>query len=94
MEEGRRWHAGQRRCQAEVRVPDIHFPSFKAAETKLDPVKRAALLIKLNDLVIAGGYIIPIANRQRVRALANKLNAPLSAWDNDSWALGFWSRDA
>ena len=41
-----------------------------------------------------GGHIIPVVNRPRVKATVNKLNAPLSGWDNDTWSLGFWSRDS
>jgi peptide/nickel transport system substrate-binding protein len=68
--------------------------TFKAVQIEGDPAKRAALFIKLNDLVMAGGYIVPIVNRPRVKATVNKLNAPLSGWDNDTWSLGYWSRDA
>ncbi len=68
--------------------------TFKAAQVEFDPVKRAAMFIKMNDLVIAGGHIIPVVNRPRVKATVNKLNAPLSGWDNDTWSLGFWSRDS
>jgi peptide/nickel transport system substrate-binding protein len=73
-------------------------PDYDAAHTavqgEFDAVKRAALFIKMNDLVYEGGYIIPVVNRPRVKATVNKMNAPLSGWDNDTWSLGFWSRDA
>ena len=68
--------------------------TFKAAQTEFDVVKRAAMFIKLNDLVIGSGYIIPIVSRPRVKGVVNKLNTHLSGWDNDPWAIGFWSRDA
>ena len=68
--------------------------TFKAAQVEFDPVKRAAMFIKMNDLIYAGGHIIPVVNRPRVKATVNKLNAPLSGWDNDTWSLGFWSRDS
>jgi len=67
---------------------------FKAAQVEFDPVKRAAMFIKMNDLVYAGGHIIPVVNRPRVKATVNKLSAPLSGWDNDTWSLGYWYREA
>jgi peptide/nickel transport system substrate-binding protein len=68
--------------------------TYRAAEGELDPVKRAALFIRMNDLVIAGRHIIPVVYRPRVSAVAAKLNAPLSGWDNDLWNLKDWYRDA
>ena len=68
--------------------------TFKASQVEFDAVKRAAMFIKMNDLVVADGHVIPLFNRPRPRATINKLNAPLSGWDNDTWMLGFWSRDA
>jgi peptide/nickel transport system substrate-binding protein len=68
--------------------------TFHMVETELDPVKRATLIIKLNDLVCSDGYIVPVVNRPRVSGVANKLVAPLSGWDNIVWALHSWYRDA
>ena len=68
--------------------------TFKAAQVEFDPVKRAAMFIKMNDLLYAGGHIIPVVNRPRVKATVNKLSAPLSGWDNDTWSLGYWYREA
>jgi peptide/nickel transport system substrate-binding protein len=67
---------------------------FKQCEQELDVVKRAALFIKLNDLVVSDNYIQPILSRTRVIALANKVTAHISSWDNDLWQLGSWYRDA
>ena len=41
---------------------------YKAAETEMDPVKRAALFIKMNDLVIQNVVVIPVVFRPRVAA--------------------------
>jgi peptide/nickel transport system substrate-binding protein len=67
---------------------------FHAAENELDPVKRAALFIAMNDLVIKNIVVIPVVYRLTVSAVANKLNAPVSGWDSDLWALQDWYRDA
>ena len=42
---------------------------YRAAETELDPVKRAALFIKMNDLVIQNVVVIPVVWRPRVAAI-------------------------
>jgi peptide/nickel transport system substrate-binding protein len=68
--------------------------AHRAVQGEFDAVKRAALFIKMNDLVIASGYFIPVVGRPRVKGTVHKLNAPLSGWDNDTWSLGYWSRDA
>jgi peptide/nickel transport system substrate-binding protein len=67
---------------------------YRAAEGELDPVKRAALFIRMNDLVCDARAVIPIVNRPKVEAVSNKLHAPGSGWDNDLWNLKDWYRDA
>jgi peptide/nickel transport system substrate-binding protein len=68
--------------------------TFRAAEAELDPVKRAALFIRMNDLVCDNHVVIPLISRARVAAVAHTLRAPLSGWDNDFWALADWYREA
>ncbi|MFT3822088.1 MAG: peptide ABC transporter substrate-binding protein [Rubrivivax sp.] len=68
--------------------------TFKAAQVELDPAKRAAMFIKMNDLVVADKYVIPLFARPRPYGILNKLQPVLSAWDNTTWALGYWYRDA
>ena len=67
---------------------------FRAAEGELDPVKRAAMFVRLNDLTIENQVVIPVAYRPRVSAAVHKLQAPLSGWDNDLWNLRDWYKDA
>jgi peptide/nickel transport system substrate-binding protein len=67
---------------------------YRQAERELDAVKRAAIYIKLNDMVVKDNYIQPIVYRPRVTALNSKLTAHLSGWDNDLWQLASWYRDA
>ena len=68
--------------------------TYRAAQGELDPVKRAALFIKLNDLACNDMAVIPVVYRPRVAAISNKLHASISGWDNDLWALKDWYRDA
>jgi peptide/nickel transport system substrate-binding protein len=67
--------------------------TFRAVEGELDPVKRAALFIHLNDLVCGDEAVIPVVYRPRVVAISNKLHASLTGWDNDLWDLASWYRD-
>jgi peptide/nickel transport system substrate-binding protein len=68
--------------------------TFRAAEGELDPVKRAALFIKMNELAVGDHAVIPVVYRPRVAAISSKLKADLSGWDNDLWNLKDWYRDA
>ena len=65
----------------------------KAAQVELDPLKRAALLIKLNDLAITNHVVIPVVARLGVAATKNNLVVELSGWDNNTWNLASWYRE-
>src|SRR5271168_1709075 len=67
--------------------------TFLAAQGELDPVKRAAHFIKMNDIVVEDVVVIPVMNRRWVAAISNKLKATLSGWDNDFWNLKDWYRE-
>ncbi|MCW5567017.1 MAG: peptide ABC transporter substrate-binding protein [Dokdonella sp.] len=67
---------------------------FRAAEGELDPVKRAALFIRMNELVINNQVVIPVVYRPGVAAVSSKLHASISGWDNNTWNLRDWYRDA
>jgi peptide/nickel transport system substrate-binding protein len=67
---------------------------YQQAEQELDAVKRAAMYIKLNDMVVGDNYIQPIVSRSRVTALKGGVTAHLSGWDNDLWQLASWYREA
>jgi len=73
---------------------DDYDKAHTAAQSELDPVKRAAMFVTMNDLVINDGYIIPVVFRPRASAAGTKLVAPLSGWDNDLWALAHWYKEA
>ena len=66
---------------------------YRAAQGELDPVKRAALFIKMNDMVVEDVAVIPVVNRRWVAAISHKLKATLSGWDNDFWNLKDWYRE-
>ena len=68
--------------------------THKAAQVELDPVKRAALLIKCNELAINNQVVIPVVARMGVSAANHKLVLELSGWDNNTWDLQNWYREA
>ena len=65
---------------------------FRATEQELDPVKRAALFIQMNDMATSAGHVVPIAVRAQVTALAKSISAPLTGWDLDLSGLHDWYR--
>jgi peptide/nickel transport system substrate-binding protein len=67
---------------------------YKAAESELDPVKRAALFIKMNEMVIQNVVVIPVVFRPRVAAVSSRLHVEQSGWDSDFWNLPSWYREA
>ena len=68
--------------------------TFAAAQVELDPVKRAAMFIKCNDLVVNDGHVIPLFARPRPVGVVNKMIIHSSAWDSLTWAIGYWTREA
>jgi len=67
---------------------------FRAAESELDPIKRAALFIKMNEMVIQNVVVIPVVFRPRVAAVSNRMHVEQSGWDSDFWNLHNWYREA
>ena len=60
----------------------------------MDPVKRAAMYIKMNDMVVNDFVVIPLISRPRVRGGNLKLVTTLSGWDLDFSALQNWYRES
>lgn len=66
--------------------------AYKAAQKELDPVKRAALLIKVNEIFCEANVILPLLSRTRVAASATNLMHDHSGWDVDTWNVAAWYR--
>jgi peptide/nickel transport system substrate-binding protein len=64
------------------------------SDHELDPVKRAAMFIAMDDMVIKDVVVIPVVTRPSVSAVGAKMNVPLSGWDSNFYALQDWYRDA
>jgi peptide/nickel transport system substrate-binding protein len=68
---------------------------FASARIEMDPVKRAALFIKMNELLVQGGAVLPIARLATTNARASTIKgADHTAWDRAFWRLAYWYRDA
>ena len=68
---------------------------FSTARTEIDPVKRAALFIRMNELLVQGGAVLPIARRATTNARAITIkDADHTAWDRAFWRLAYWYREA
>ena len=68
--------------------------TFKASQVELDPVKRAAMFIKMNDLLVGDLYVIPLFARPRPVGVVNKLTTTISPWDNLTSFMNYWYREA
>jgi peptide/nickel transport system substrate-binding protein len=68
--------------------------NWKAGQDELDPIKRAAIFIKANDMVINNYVVIPVVARPGVVAMATKLVANISGWDNNTWDIQNWYKEA
>ncbi|WP_048441691.1 peptide ABC transporter substrate-binding protein [Caenimonas sp. SL110] len=67
---------------------------FAQSEGELDPAKRTAMFIRMNDMVVKDNAIIPLISRPRVRGANLKLVTQLSGWDLDFSQLQNWFREA
>ncbi len=75
---------------------DEYDKAYKAAQGELDPVKRAALFIRMNEIVVGeeNGTIIPVVYRPRAHSRSKTLKADISGWDSDTWAVARWYRES
>ncbi len=64
---------------------------WKEAETELDPVKRAALFIKMNDMVVQSYVVIPLVARRGTICAGTRLSGmELTSWDSNLWNVRGW----
>jgi peptide/nickel transport system substrate-binding protein len=68
--------------------------TYEAAKGELDPIKRAAMFIKMNDLVVNDIVVIPVVARPLVGGSSNALRPRLSGWDNTTAFIADWYKEA
>jgi len=67
---------------------------YHASEHETDPVKRAAMFVQMNDMVLKDIVVIPVVYRPSVAAVSTKLHVLLSGWDSYIGDLHNWYADA
>jgi len=73
---------------------DEYDKAFASAQSDLDPVRRAASFMRMNEMAVGSNFIIPVVFRPRVSAQGRQLRPVLSGWDNDLWLLKDWYKEA
>jgi peptide/nickel transport system substrate-binding protein len=68
---------------------------WRQAEGEMDPVKRAALFIRMNDMVVQDAVVIPVTLRNILHAASNQLGGiELNGWDSIFGNIAYWHRRA
>jgi peptide/nickel transport system substrate-binding protein len=67
--------------------------TWRKSEAELDPIKRAELLIRCNDLAVKNWVVIPIVYRPNVRGAVKQLHFVPSGFDSDMWQIADWWKD-
>jgi peptide/nickel transport system substrate-binding protein len=73
---------------------DEYDKAYQTAQGELDPVKRAALFIRMNDLVVSNHAVIAVVYRPQAAAALNTLKQTLTGWDNVFASLANWYRES
>jgi peptide/nickel transport system substrate-binding protein len=67
---------------------------WKAAETEMDTVKRAAHFIRMNDLLIQNVVVVPVLWRSVISAVSGRLKSTdVSGWDSNFWNHANWYKE-
>ena len=66
---------------------------YEKSRVELDPEKRRALIIQMNDLLIADGAVLPLVERSLVIGISPRLvGVDPTPWDSDVWNIKDWHR--
>jgi peptide/nickel transport system substrate-binding protein len=92
------WEVSQKSNSWQGRNPtrfrnDEYDRLFRESEGEMDPVKRTAMFIRMNDIVCNSNHIIPLLARPLVSAQVNSMRTNLSGWDNTHWLIGDWFKE-
>jgi peptide/nickel transport system substrate-binding protein len=68
---------------------------WREADSEMDPVKRAALFIRMNDMVVQNNVVIPVTQRNILHAISQQLEGfELNGWDSIFGNIAYWYRRA
>jgi peptide/nickel transport system substrate-binding protein len=66
---------------------------WRMSDVEMDPVKRAAYFIQMNDIIIQKAVGIPVTWRNVIHAAANNLaGIELNSWDSIFGRVAYWHR--
>jgi len=66
---------------------------WQQSTTELDPQRRQALFIEMNDLLIEDAAVLPLVHRADAAGVSNQLvGLSLTPWDLDTWNIADWRR--
>jgi peptide/nickel transport system substrate-binding protein len=66
---------------------------WQQAMKELDPQKRQALMIQMNDLLVNRVIVIPLVHRRETAGLSNAIAGfDLTPWDLNTWKIAQWAR--
>ena len=66
---------------------------WRQAEVEMDPVRRAAMFVRMNDLVVQEKVVIPVTRRNILHAASNQLaGIDLNGWDSIFGRIAYWHR--
>ena len=94
------WEVAQKSNKwAGVNVSRFHNDEYdrlwRAAETEMNPLKRAAMFIRMNDLVVQNVVVIPVVIRHAVFATGNPIRGfDFSPFSGPLWRIVYWTKDA
>lgn len=68
---------------------------WEQAQTELDPQKRAALFVQMNDLLVQNAVVMPIVHRADVIGISSQLEGvEPTPWDRNTWNIAEWRKVA
>jgi peptide/nickel transport system substrate-binding protein len=71
---------------------DSYDQLYRAAEVELDPARRAALFMRMNDLVVQDRHVLPLVFRPKIAGVHKQLVMALSGWSDDLNSIADWYR--
>jgi peptide/nickel transport system substrate-binding protein len=68
---------------------------WTSSDKEFDSAKRAAMFIRMNDIVVENVAVIPEIWRNRTFAVGKGLrDVEPSGWDSTLWQVAYWNREA
>ncbi|OKH17366.1 peptide ABC transporter substrate-binding protein [[Limnothrix rosea] IAM M-220] len=66
---------------------------WAATNKELDPEKRQAAIIEMNDLLVNNFVVIPLVHRAETAGVSNNLSGvSLTPWDMNTWNIAQWKK--